>query len=369
MSERGLSKGDSLALKGIAIMMMFFHHLYKAPEEADLSQISFEPFSDSKVSAFALSCKICVSIFAFISGYGLLKSFQKNINNNKTVIGWDLRRVLKTISGFWFIYWVVFIITMLIDRLPVKKYFQGSTTAGLLYLLNDFLGLADYFETPTLTATWWYMGAAVIYIFIVPIFYYMSRKIGFISILVLISALPRLLQVDYPGGTNAYTFLFPLVFGMLFADQNLFERISFHLSCNMKLVTIFSFVLLFVSLIACVYIYESSYDAPFAWELVFGILPSCFILLCRFSILRLKCISLCLRFIGKHSMTIFLTHTFVILRYPIFNRLFSLLTDNFIVMYVCLFAVCLYGAVILDFIKKQIGYDSLVQYCIEKIEL
>ena len=54
--------------------MLLFHHLYCSTGRFDGYAVSFFPFSEESIVELALLFKNCVSIFAFISGYGLLKS-------------------------------------------------------------------------------------------------------------------------------------------------------------------------------------------------------------------------------------------------------------------------------------------------------
>ena len=64
-------KEDAAALKGIAILMMMLHHCFRDASLYDGYVISFAPFPEQTVVRFALFCKICVSLFAFVSGYAI----------------------------------------------------------------------------------------------------------------------------------------------------------------------------------------------------------------------------------------------------------------------------------------------------------
>ena len=150
-------------------MMLLFHHLYSALERFDSYPVSFFPFAQDDVVAVALMFKNCVSLFAFISGYGLLKSIASIPLNRRSVLIWNITRLLKLLSGFWFIYALVFVVSLCLDGLPIKTYFESSSVAGLCYLLNDFFGLANFFDTPTMNSTWWYMSAAILYVLLVPL--------------------------------------------------------------------------------------------------------------------------------------------------------------------------------------------------------
>ena len=68
------SKDDTLCMKGIAILILFFHHNYLGPDRWLNSPISFYPFSQSQIMYIAKFLKICVGIFVFLTGYGMLAS-------------------------------------------------------------------------------------------------------------------------------------------------------------------------------------------------------------------------------------------------------------------------------------------------------
>ena len=361
--KKGLTKADSLAIKGIAILMMLYHHLYLGPDRFKSYDISFAPFSQGLMVNVAFFFKICVSIFAFITGYGLLKSISKVKLNRKEIVMWNTSRLIKTMSGFWLIYVISFIATMIINRLPVTTYFKKSTFNGIIYIMIDFLGLANFFNTPTLNSTWWYMSAAIVFILLIPVVYALSKKVGYFPIVIAVAALPRLLNVGYPGGVNIYSFILPVIFGMIFADYDLFEKISEKSPENKALSYIVHFVL-FGGI--CIFGFYASikYDRTVAWELNYGIIPVAVICFARYCITRIPILKNALEFLGKHSMTIFLTHTF--LRQNYLNR-FIYTKGHFIVIFLLLLALSLALALILDYIIKICKYDNLINKLIKKV--
>lgn len=74
--KQGLTKNDSLAIKGLAIILMLFHHLYCTANRFKGFEIDFTPFSQTFVVNISFMFKVCVSLFAFITGYGLLNQLQ-----------------------------------------------------------------------------------------------------------------------------------------------------------------------------------------------------------------------------------------------------------------------------------------------------
>lgn len=70
-------KYASQAMKGIAIVMMLFHHQYLSRKRFEGFTVSFAPFADDTMIYMCSVFKICVPIYAFISGYGLYLSYRK----------------------------------------------------------------------------------------------------------------------------------------------------------------------------------------------------------------------------------------------------------------------------------------------------
>lgn len=65
-----ISKRDTQILKGIGIMLMLIHHLFSSPASIELyDDIAINGVG--LVNQIGVFSKLCVSIFVFISGYGL----------------------------------------------------------------------------------------------------------------------------------------------------------------------------------------------------------------------------------------------------------------------------------------------------------
>lgn len=103
--SKGLKKEDSMALKGIAVLMLVFHHCYRTAAKFEQYDVVFCGLSASQVITVAEICKICVAIFAFVSGYGLMYGYtiDKKKRNTRSISTWTLRHILSVMSGFWFV--------------------------------------------------------------------------------------------------------------------------------------------------------------------------------------------------------------------------------------------------------------------------
>lgn len=70
INKKTFNKNVTSQMKAIAFLMMLAHHLWREPEFG-----MFEPIAYGNILiSIGLMCKICVGIFMFLSGYGLMAS-------------------------------------------------------------------------------------------------------------------------------------------------------------------------------------------------------------------------------------------------------------------------------------------------------
>lgn len=142
--ENGITKKQSAILQGIAIWMMVYHHLYSFAVEYN----SIFPFIQAEEAArIAWFCKLCVGIFAFVSGYGLYYVLEKQpgerfFGRMAAAYRCMLMRILKLYGKLWLVMFLYMGILFGILRLP----FDASQLPGNLTALN-----------PTYNGAWWYV--------------------------------------------------------------------------------------------------------------------------------------------------------------------------------------------------------------------
>ena len=123
--KKDFTKDNTLALKGIAILMMMFHHCFRVTGLFENYEVSFFPFNQNFVVQMSDTFKISVSIFAFITGYGLVLSLRKLSKKydwtNKQIGKWTVNRIIKTLAGF-LDYSYNLIYSMPINRWKNRKY-------------------------------------------------------------------------------------------------------------------------------------------------------------------------------------------------------------------------------------------------------
>lgn len=356
------AKEDATALKGAAILMMMLHHCFRETSLYEGFTISFAPFPEQTVVRIALFFKICVSLFAFVSGYGLFLSYQ---NKRTSATRWAARRYVSTFSGFWAVWILTAIVTQLINHRTQTILFKEGVWKGLAYVMIDFSGLAQMFRTPTLNGTWWYMSAAAAFIVLIPFVWRFRKEL----VLVLIGSifLLRVLTGSngsgiYTGGNSVYVFLSPFLLGSIFANGNLVER-WFSVFGDKWWKKGIKFT---VETAALYLLYRLYHNLPIDsfWEFHFGFVALVMILFLAEFVLPIPGVKQALRFLGKHSYNIFLVHT-LIRAYYLHDFTYSL--RHFMLIALFLLASSLLISVAIELLKKVTRYQKLINRLCDRI--
>lgn len=91
-----MEKCESRQIKGIAIILMYIHHLFGCGTFLVIAEENTTLIGESGV-ILAYGAKICISIFVIISGYGIYKSYLSCKNTKK----WLRRRILNFLLAYW----------------------------------------------------------------------------------------------------------------------------------------------------------------------------------------------------------------------------------------------------------------------------
>lgn len=356
------TKNDTNLIKGVAIIMMIFHHCFLGADRYAGYDISFGILGEYYTVMLSSFCKICVSVFVFLSGYGITISLSKiNMSNSIEIKSQVTKRYFGMMSGFWFIYIISLIATFLLDSSYLSLYKGKHIIDGPFFAFCDFLGLANLFGTPTLNGTWWYMSLAIIIVAIMPIFYGIYKKYGSIVILVLTFCACGIFGQK---NVDMVRWLFTLALGMICADKNFLPKWKqIKIIKNSKYIDlILRFIIGTFLVIACVYVRQK-----IDWTVSYlrdGIIPMYIILYCYTFFADIPVLKNVLVYLGKHSMNIFLTHTFI--RYHFFGDFtYSFKYPALIVS--VLLGVSLVLSICIDALKKYTGYNKLTGYVIKKL--
>ena len=149
-----MTKDDSKVLYGLAVLLMIWHHLFKTPGSLECDVITIGSILSLKVNYtmyIAWFGKICVAIYAFISGYAM----SIITRNKKNKVSASIKQVKK----LYFKYWIVFLgIIVLFSIFGYKKITFDKT-----FLLNLVAVKFDY------NGAWWYVRNYVLMILLFPL--------------------------------------------------------------------------------------------------------------------------------------------------------------------------------------------------------
>ena len=356
------TKRDTNAVKGFAILMMMFHHLFLDASRYKGFEINFAPLGEEKTVLIAQFCKICVAVFVFLSGYGIAYSL-KNIdkNDNLAYKKQISKRYFSLMSGFWFVYIVCVALAAIFERSMFSVYEANNMVNTVLYVIADFMGLSELFGTPIFIGTWWYMSLAIIIVAIMPLLYKLYEKFGTIALLITTMLFCGIFeQKNY----DMVRWTFTLALGIIFSEKNLLTKIKeFRFIKKNKVIDYLLKLVLYSGIIVgCMYLRTYA-----GWEVSYlrdGIIPTLVIIWCYTILSEIKFLYVAIEFIGKHSMDIFLSHTLLrgyILKDFIYSQKYSL------VIFVVLTVLSLVFAIVIDLLKKITGYKKFVSFVTAKI--
>ena len=322
-SETVLTKDYSNMVKGMAVLMMILHHFWAFPERIPglaLSNIEIQLGSASK---------ICVSIFMFLSGYGLYYTFTKK----GTIQVWHrIRNVYKR-------FWQVFFIFVPIGFLFLSKSFGIGE-----FLQNLFCLKFSY------NHEWWFLGTYIELILFLPIVLLAEKKKLFPYLIVvsaiMLRGLSHVVAINSGGASlHVYNFsyYYPSFFlGLLFCKYALLEKFRAVMAKET------------VCVVVCIVLTGLSFFIRKKWditEMTILMTPLFIYLFVVFFRLIGKANKVFL-FFGKHSMNMWLIHSFFCYYY--FQKEMLLVSDNAVVDYVLLVAVSLVSSMAVDWIWRLI---------------
>lgn len=338
-----LTKEDTGFIKGVALVFMFIHHFFTLPKEVYVEQVRFL-YNESFANWFCAPFKICVSIFAFITGYVYFYSKKKNI-----------RYSIKKATDLWLGYVVV----MLIVLVPLA--------AMNLYSFTPLDFSLDLFAlTRTIISFNWYVIFYVIAIFLLPVFSRVVDKQPVLTIILSI-ILSLLVWKTIPGLIpeqlailrqipDDMQWLPCVISGYVFAKFNLFNVAQDTLNSRktfQKLLVYF--IILIISFASRNYIPE--FDFVTVPLFVFGLTSI-------FHMIKLKTLLRPIDFIGKYSMYMWFFHC-------IFFNALNRFTQPVIfypqipLLVLCFgLILCIIPSIIIDYpIKKLIRVkDQIIKY-------
>jgi len=361
VDSEAFSKRDSLAVKGVAILMMIWHHCFLAGR-FEKYQINFWPLTESRVVNIASFCKICVSLFAFVSGYGLYLSYQREKANGTS--HWQMAHIVKTLFNYWFVVVLSWLVCAWIDGRPYRVHgFENSIFTGLWNMGIEFFGLFNLTGGPTLNGNWWYISAALAFILLFPLVELGFEKVGCLCTAGVILILPRMYN-GHPGDMHFLSFLPVFCFGMIFAKYDLFAK--WNKKWLKETATWKTVLRLALLLVVWIVAYKLYYHLPTKswWDVKYNMIPLITILLCYTATRLIPCLRNVLAFFVTHATNIWLIHAFIRHTYC---EAFTYGVGHFALIIAILFLISLCLSIVIETLKKVLHYQELIDRALQEL--
>jgi len=329
-----LSLYDTQVLKGIALILLLCHHCWFTGEGYNELLLGDEHFPlFEKLGEF---CKLCVTIFVFLSGYGLTVSTEKRGGLGNLLTFYRHRFAHLMVN-----YWLIYLIFVPIGILFFDRTF--SSVYGEQWLkpaIADFLGLhrAVMVHSWGYNATWWFYSCIILLYLQYPLFYVL-RKTWPITI-ALVFLLPFQLCLRFPCLWSCSNYYLAFVCGMSLAVAKPQSGGGFWVKCFLCFSLLLIIVLRFKTSVPILW------DTAITLSLIYAYheigLPS-----------KIK---IALAFLGQHSFNIFLFHTFI---NGIYFYSFIRWSSNPIIIVLTLLATCIPISVFIEWIKAKCGINKI----------
>lgn len=360
------TKEHTMQMKGIAIIILLFHHCFlnaqrwaTVPYEKLATTkrwgyypISFAPFSSHTIQYLASFSKICVAMFVFMTGYGMWVSYESQ-KKKTTMSNYIKKRMVTLMTGFL----IIFVVTEIL-AIPTGRFIEvyGHDFRSVVYMIIDALGLAKLLGTPLFCLTWWYMSLAIVLIMIFPFVHSIMEKYQWVVVVASI-IVPR--ACGFGQSTDLFRYLLAYTLGMYFAQHDLLARIK---EKFMEQNVAGKLLSLIVSLIGLAVIIKCRQNAWIGWKYLDfwdGFAAMYMIVISYIYILNGKWIVKGLGFLGKHSMNIFLIHSFY---RDVFFHEFTYSFYYAWLDYIVLMAISLVTSIVLEWFKKLIRYEKFIDW-------
>lgn len=360
------TKEHTMQMKGIAIIILLFHHCFlnaqrwaTVPYEKLATTkgwgyypISFVPFSSHTIQYLASFSKICVAMFVFMTGYGMWVSYESQ-KKKTTMSNYIKKRMVTLMTGFL----IIFVVTEIL-AIPTGRFIEvyGHDFRSVVYMIIDALGLAKLLGTPLFCLTWWYMSLAIVLIMIFPFVHSIMEKYQWVVVVASI-IVPR--ACGFGQSTDLFRYLLAYTLGMYFAQHDLLARIK---EKFMEQNVAGKLLSLIVSLIGLAVIIKCRQNAWIGWKYLDfwdGFAAMYVIVISYIYILNGKWIVKGLGFLGKHSMNIFLIHSFY---RDVFFHEFTYSFYYAWLDYIVLMAISLVTSIVLEWFKKLIRYEKFIEW-------
>ena len=336
-----LSRSDTTAIKGIAILLMLWHHLF-------LNTMAYGTLTHSLAVVF----KVCVALFLFVSGYGLTKQYSQL---EKPYFKNTVKFLLRRYANFFLSYWFCFVLGVVVGNVCGYS-FSEAYPAGRNTLKCVLLDVAGQMGYDSYLNPWWFNKMIIQLYLVFPVLFLIIRNkylswVGLALVIVVqlyAKSIPGNVFFILEGGLPAF------YLGILCARCQVIPE------SNRR----WRPLLLFVGLLVCIglaVLHVMVVKDPYVAVLLRASMAFCVIV--AYKSIGNKHISV-LGFVGKYATIMYLIHMLFIKLIPgvIYGAKYSVL------IFVVLVAICLATAMLIDALEKLSRYDRLRVGIIKQID-
>lgn len=317
-------------LKGLALLLLLAHHLFYI-QNGLFDDIHL--YGDRYiVQQIGWWCKVCVAIFVFLSGYGLMVKATKD-RGVPSVWHFYWHRFVKLLMNYWFI-WLLFV--------PVSVLVFGRTFADAYgehivpKLILDLLGVLNCVGLYGYNPTWWFYSCIIILYLSFPLLYKVMDRLPLMVV-------PLVISIYFIPFYTVYSV--KIYFASFVAGMAMCRYGSVCESLKS-----YWWIVLFVVLAIERFFSSDIYllDASITLSLVIS-----------YKIINVPSfLSKVFSFLGKHSMNIFLFHTFI---YYYWFREYIYITRNPLIIFISLLCACVVLSIFIEQLKRIVHFDLLIK--------
>lgn len=285
-----------------------------------------------------------VSMFAILSGFGMMKSAKKT----RKLVKLSLKRIVLVLVGYWMVFIVLFVRIIAFNSESLKKIYGDNFT---LSLIKDIFGCSHVGPiTRSIMPISWFIGTILIFYLLFPLIYKLVIKLGkFDFILLIITFIPiallGLFKINFYTWDSIVYYMFSFILGMYIEKHDLFEFFV------RKKYESFWKTFLVVAIVTIIFGFLRVYFG----QLVDPICGFMYIAFLIFIVNKIKILDKVLLFIGGIEFFIYLIH------YAAIKQCSAMLHHRGAWIYLVAFALTVIASVIYEFFYSRIkkGISSL----------
>lgn len=293
------TKEKTNVAKGVAICLMFAFHIYTFEERLinDNTFIPTIPFFNAEFYLGSFG-SICVSVFLFLSGYGMYLGYHKSQNN---VFSYAITKLKDLYINYW-LYLLIFVPfgLFVVEDLSALHPIGISYSTKPIIILNNLLGFNTSYNLD-----WWFISMfAIIIVLLFPLYITIIQKSSIVLIILSFTLFYLNRDIGQYGVMSFVVRQASFALGMLCAKHKFFSSKIVGKMENISWIWI-------VLGLAAIFIIKFTID--FIPDYDFALTP----LFVYFSIrlVEINRLSTVFAYLGKYSFQMWLVHSFFAIYY------------------------------------------------------